>query len=170
MRPSFTSFSSSFCSTACTRTPSEGSAAARMQKRDHFKETRCARVSLAARTPITSSRLSSLSQSLIPRERERSDFSSNLAFRALPCAFLPCFIHTPRRQSELLPDWRQTNKARGSGRHRCSCCSWRSQAERKTRSRAPTRRGPDPDTDDGDARFSSSSRLVSCLPRYHARP
>lgn len=103
-------------------------------------------------------------------ERERSDFSSNLAFRALPCAFLPCFIHTPRRQSELLPDWRQTNKARGSGRHRCSCCSWRSQAERKTRSRAPPRRGPDPDTDDGDARFSSSSRLVSCLPRYHARP
>lgn len=60
------------------------------KKRDHFKETRCARVSLAARTPITSSRLSSLSQSPpfspIPTERERSDFSSSLAFRALPCA------------------------------------------------------------------------------------
>lgn len=89
------------------------------KKRDHFKETRCARVSLAAPTPITSSRLSSLSESPpsspIPTERERSDFSSSLTFRALRCAFLPCFIHTPRRQSELHPDWRQTNKARGSG-------------------------------------------------------
>lgn len=142
------------------------------KKRDHFKETRCARVSLAALTPITSSRLSSLSQSPpfspIPTERERSDFSSSLAFRALPCASLPCFIHTPRRQSELHPDWRQTNKARGSGRHRSSCCSWRSEAERKTRNGAPPRRGPDPDANDDDARFSESSRLVSCLPRYHA--
>lgn len=167
---SFTSFSS-FCPTACTRTPSEGSAAARLQKRDHFKETGCARVS-AALTPITSSRLSSLSQSPpfspIPTERERSDFSSSLPFRASPCAFLPCFIRTPRRQSELHPDWRQTNKPRGSGRHRSSCCSWRSEAERKTRGGAPPRRGPDPDANDNDARFSSSPRIDLCLPRYHA--
>lgn len=142
------------------------------KNRDHFKETRCARVPLAARTPVTSSRLSSLSQSPpfapMPTERERSDFSSRLAFGAFPCAFLPCFIHTPRRQSELHPDWRQTNEARGSGRHRSSCCSWRSGAERKTRSGAPPRRGPDPDACDDDARFCASSRLASCLPRYHA--
>lgn len=39
-------------------------------------------------------------------------------FRCALCAFRPRFLHTPRRQSELQPDWRQTNEARGSGRHR----------------------------------------------------
>lgn len=111
----------------------------------------------------------------IPTERQRRDLSSSLTLRALPCAPPPCFIHTPRRQWKPEPDWRQTDRARGSGRHRSSCCSWRSGAERggaerKTRSGAPPRRGPDPDADadDGDARFCSPSPLASCLPRYHA--
>lgn len=44
------------------------------KKKDHLKETRCARISLAAPTPITSSRLSSLTQSppfSTDTERER---------------------------------------------------------------------------------------------------
>lgn len=97
-------------------------------KRDHFKETRCARAPLRNQTPITSSTLSSLSKSLWRLASQiyspKGDDVTSLVWLSVRSrAFPPRLIHTPRRQSEIQTDWRQTNKARRNGRRTGSLLS-----------------------------------------------
>lgn len=135
-------------------------------------ETRCAPVSLQNVTPSTSSTLSSLSESLhdlVHRHSpKRDDMTSLVWFSVRSCWFPLRLIHTPCRQSELQPDWRQTRRAETAHRSPALCSSWLWRAAHKTWSGFLPGRGLDPNANYDGTHSGRYSSLLSCVLRFHA--
>lgn len=110
-------FSSS--SGACTQTPSDGSATVRLHKKGSLQgdapQPR-SKMKLRARLPHCQVCLKVSSGLVHTYSPKREDMSSFVWLSVRSRLFPLRLIHTPRRQSELQPDWRQTR--RGETAHR----------------------------------------------------